>query len=315
MDNKEINELKRFFLVTPLGLEQLAAQELVFWHKEAKDLEELKGGVEFTSTFAKACELNTCLKVPSRILLRLTDFRCRDFPKLFQKIQKIKWGGLLNSKHMDIVTSVHKSRINNRKRVQLTVFEALQKSKDASLKLEDIKPQKLFIRFFNDQCFVSVDLSGDHLHQRGYKTFSTDAPIRENLAAAMVYEMFGSKNWTQAAEDIGKIKLIDPMCGSGTLLLEAAQLFTKNKLRPYGCDKMLTAEQLEKPGVFEESTYQWAGLEGYDISDKSIEASHQNLANTQNVSLRKLIKFQEQDIFKADEIENNDMVSASKLKV
>ena len=74
--------------------------------------------------------------------------------------------------------------------------------------------QTLVVRLFRDRCTVSVDASGEHLHRRGYRQVTAKAPLRENLAAAILQAV----GWDPT------VPLVDPMCGSGTLLIEAAML-------------------------------------------------------------------------------------------
>src|SRR4051812_42892506 len=78
-----------FFLIVAPGLENLAARELKFWLPNPATL--LKGGLQLKATLADGFRLNRCLKIPTRILLRLGQFRCRDFPTLFRRLTQFNW--------------------------------------------------------------------------------------------------------------------------------------------------------------------------------------------------------------------------------
>ncbi len=255
-----------FFLVTPLGFEELAELELSNWLKAPQGLKKINGGIEFTATYGEACALNATLKIPSRILMRLGAFKCRDFPKLFNKISKFEDRGLFIANDFEVVVSTHKSRLNNKKRIQSTVYEALVKktksNKNSESSKSNLDSQKIFIRLYDDECFISLDLSGEHLHKRGYKTLTPEAPLRETLASGLIYNLISGFELNK----LNEVELIDPMCGSGTFLFEANALFSPNyNLRTYGFKETPVPLKLLK------ESKSWGALAGFDISSESIK--------------------------------------------
>jgi len=282
-DNDNDNTLKLFIIVTP-GLEKLAQKELVEkWniHFNSTPLPELKiitGGIlgEFPATIGLS--LNALLKIPTRILLRIAEFTCRDFPKLYKNVHKINWNDYLLAQVPQLKTSTHKSRLMNTSKMDATISQAIQDYfvKQAPSKKQILLGEKqasaaIYTRVDNDHCTISIDLSGERLQKRGHRINIGEAPLRENLAAALVYRL---KNTDRI--------LIDPMCGSGTLLIEAHDFY-----RPIMKDfpflffktfKNFTWPKLHNPypnGLFREYI-------GMDLNPLMIEAA---LENCQNASL------------------------------
>lgn len=237
------DSLSHFFLIVPPGFEKTAAGELRYWFPEAEITEQSRGGIGFRAPLQTGLELNRVLKVPTRILLRMADFGCRDFPKLFKKIKNFPWAEWLpkNSK-VQVEASTHQSRLKIKKRIESTTLEALEKSGFKPSNDEDAF--SIYVRINEDVCFVSLDTSGEILHKRGYREYTPDAPLRENLAAAILLtakEAFESK-FSVAADDLIKPVVIDPMAGSGTFLIEAAQLYCESD-RDYAFEKLNCARE------------------------------------------------------------------------
>lgn len=203
------------FLVVPPGFEQLAASELNEKYPGLENIRYDKGGIELSVPFSLACSFNIMLKIPSAVFLRIASFKCRDFPKLFNKVKAIKWSEYLVGGQFSLHVSSQKSRLLNEKRIEVTMKEAIERRFQMQ---PPKKPKTPFafeiqVRFMEDVGQISLDLSGEPLFKRGYKVMEAVAPIRENLAAALYRALRTvDKEFTQ---------LIDPMCGSGTLLLEA----------------------------------------------------------------------------------------------
>jgi putative N6-adenine-specific DNA methylase len=152
------------------------------------------------------------LRSASRILVRLAEVNARDFPTLFQRLARLPWGRYIHpGAGCDIRVSAHASRLGHTGRIAQTCQDAIDRALGAKCSLEKIE-QKVFLRFFEDRCQVSIDSSGDHLHRRGYHQASVAAPLRENLAAGCLL----------AGGYDGSEVLVDPLTGSGTFVTEAA---------------------------------------------------------------------------------------------
>lgn len=125
------------------------------------------------------------LKCPNRVLIRIDQFKVRDFPKLFQKIVKINWSQWIGGQFEKIHVTSSKSRLIHSDRIEQSARDAidryLQMNPVKKLKQEKWKdcPSELFIRIVDDVCTISLDASGEKLSQRGYRKFVGTAPLRE----------------------------------------------------------------------------------------------------------------------------------------
>ncbi len=220
-----------FFVIAPPGLEDVCERELRWWlplvagdeaPQVAATLARVRGGIAFDSPPAIGHELNHVLKTPSRILVRVAEFGCRDFPKLFKKVRGLPWNDwdFPRSPTPEVSASSHGSRLKMKKRIEETCadgYRAWRKSAVGDFDEASEPRPGLFARFDGDVCTLSLDTSGEHLHKRGYRIDTPEAPLRETLAAALLLKLF-------EAADGRDWSLIDPMAGSGTFLTEAALL-------------------------------------------------------------------------------------------
>lgn len=230
-----------------------------------------KGGILIECEESLGFQINFFSKLANRVLLRLSEFKVKDFPKLYQKFEKIdlpaligKTDGLINPWQLE--TSASQSRLNHEKRIDETILSAWKKH----TKQAPGERTKVFVRMFDDLCTVSLDTSGKHLHFRGHKHVG-EAPLRETLAAFMVRSMMGPAG----AAELQEITLIDPMAGSGTLLQEARLLYQGNFSRSFSflswpiTPKLLKLEKLKDnymalPKLFK-------SMQGFDIDQKVFE--------------------------------------------
>ncbi len=215
----------RIFIVVPPGFERLAMAEITYKFPEIVKYGESpsavevvnfsRGGISLEVPEEFVPELHYRLKIPTSIRERLYEFKCRDFPKLFNKIQALPWRNYLVGDAFELSVSAEKSRLANEKRISQTVSDGIHRyfAKQPPKKATSPFTHKIYVRFTNDVCTLSRDLSGQPLFQRGYKEMSAIAPLRENLAAALNFALSRACGPVEA--------LIDPMCGSGTLLFEA----------------------------------------------------------------------------------------------
>ena len=219
----------RLFLIVTPGWEDLALKELM----EKIPLTEvnvIKGGIEVTADLEWIEKAHQLLKIPTRILMRITEFKVRDFPKLFQKFKAFAWTEFLSHPAPEWEISCAKCRLNHTGRIEETIKKALAEAmirqplkKDWEKK--NYPPQTFYIRLVDDLLTLSLDLTGEPLYKRGLMMIKGEAPIRENYAAGMVYELL------QGLES--PVILVDPMCGSGTLLIEAQTFNEPLHLRPF----------------------------------------------------------------------------------
>lgn len=219
----------RLFLIIPPGLEDLALKE-VDSKCPVSGIEKLKGGLELEADLDWIVKAHCLLKIPTRILMRIKEFKVRDFPKLHQKFVSFKWNEVLSHPEPQWEISCSKSRLMHTGRIEETIKEALNEalvrqplSRDWEKK--NYPPQTFYVRLADDNLTLSLDLTGEPLYKRGLQVIKGEAPIRENFAAAMLQEIFDG-----VKEDV---TLVDPMCGSATLLTEAVNYHVPLHLRPF----------------------------------------------------------------------------------
>ncbi len=210
------------YFVTPPGLEIFTTQEI----NQLMDQHHLVVTNFNPEKLELSCDLralyifNLMLRTPNRILVRANIFKATNFGELVDKSSKFNWEAYIQPDTIiKIRTTCKKSRLYHSDAVTERVIQGIKKRvgfepNAVSTKQDDPEKneQLIIVRFFRDTCTISLDSSGAPLHQRGYRTYTHKAPIRENLAAAMLLSM----SWT------GQTPLIDPFCGSGTIPIEAA---------------------------------------------------------------------------------------------
>jgi putative N6-adenine-specific DNA methylase len=226
-----------FFLTFPVDLEVFGEEELAlkwplfFPESSYKVHSRVMGGIEIECSIDAGFQLNHILKCPSRILLRLTSFKCRDVPKLFQRTSKFNWSPYLLSTAPKVHIAATESRLFDSRKIEKAFHDGVaeffrhqpMKKKYQELNSSLDSAPEIFIRFENDTCTFSLDTTGELLHKRGEKLLTGLAPIRESLASLLLMAMGATPEAT----------LIDPMCGSGTFLIEAHDFFKANNAREF----------------------------------------------------------------------------------
>jgi len=297
-----------FFLIIPPGLENLGKKEL-FQKTPALSgshltlIDQQVGGITIETTLEVGFLLNIILKIPTRILLRLEHFKCRDFPRLFKKISKFKWSQYLNQPVCEIHASTQTSRLLNTKRIEQTVLEGIKqffKANTPTKKMLEKKiqqPPQIFLRVVDDLVTLSIDTTGDRLNIRNYRTHIGFAPIRENIAAALVYALNLPPH----------THMVDPMCGSGTFLFEAATFFAPSSTREFAFS--LFNLDIPSPSLLlttnhlEDSVLSYTGL---DINERAIETAKHNLKNLKPTLP---FQFQIQDLFTKSCLKKEGLIS------
>ncbi len=230
----------KIFLVVPPGLEDLAKTEIADEMQNKKLVyQPLQEDLTFEVDLQNLLNANIHLRIPNRILIRLGDFRATNFPELVKKASRLNWEDYISSNTtVSIRTTCKKSKLYHSDAVSQRIQSAIQdrihqKVNFQKINLEDEHEnnvQIIVVRIIDDQVEISIDSSGTPLYKRGYRLAVTKAPLRENLAAAMIL----ASKWNRQAA------LIDPFCGSGTIPIEAA-LMKKNM--PPGNSRNFIMEQ------------------------------------------------------------------------
>ena len=217
-----MSDTQGFFATTAKYLEPLLADELANFG--AQSIKQTVGGVHFEGELKHAYTACLWSRIANRILLPLSTFTAPDADALYLGAQSIHW-----LRHFNVNNTFAIDCVSVNSQLSHSHFCA-QKIKDAIVdqfnreinerpSVNTDSPEIRINCFLkNDIATLSLDLSGDSLHRRGYRTKGAGAPLKENLAAAILQRA----KWKDIAQQGGS--LIDPMCGSGTLVIEAAML-------------------------------------------------------------------------------------------
>ena len=201
--------------VTIKGLEEVLAQELR--DLGAQDIEIMHRAVGFHGDKEILYKANFWLRTAIRVLVPIHEFKVRDEEDLYDKVFDLPWDEYMDINQtfsIDAVVSSH--QFTHSKYIALKTKDALV---DKWRKLEGRRPDvntltpdvKIHVRIYNSEVTISLDSSSDSLHRRGYRTHSVPAPINEVLAAGLIL----LSGWDK------KTTFLDPMCGSGTIAMEA----------------------------------------------------------------------------------------------
>jgi putative N6-adenine-specific DNA methylase len=187
-----------------------------------------EGGVEFDASNKAAYGVLYNMRTAHRLYLRVDEFRARDLPEIYNKTRRINWERLLGPEHRVSITAYSiASRETHTDKIAESVGHALREhfeedlGKDAPQIVQktadhagEAADQLLMARVEDNRCTLNLDASGELLFRRGWRTDQGAAPLRESYAAAMLRAM----EWSPDEP------VLDPMCGSGTIAIEAATI-------------------------------------------------------------------------------------------
>lgn len=202
--------------------------------------DSVPGGVEWSGTLEDLYRANLWARTPNRLLMRLGDFHATNFAELFKRAARINWDRWIDpaAAPVRLRVTTRKSRLYHSGAVEERFRDALVRRVPGlrfvkgEVEAEHDAPaseQLVVVRVEWDRVFVSLDSSGELLSRRGYRQQTAKAPIRENLAAALLMHA----GWT------GEGALMDPFCGAGTLAIEAAEMalgWAGGRNRRFSCE-------------------------------------------------------------------------------
>ena len=209
------------FAAVPRGAEEIAAAELERLGIQGAVV--AKGGVAFTTDRAGLYRANLWLRTASRVLVRLAEFPCATPEELYAGVHAIAWPELITpAMTLAVDCTLRDSALTHSKFVALktkdAVVDRIREARGSRPNVDPASPDvRINVHLAKNRCTVSLDSSGAPLDRRGYRLERTEAPLRETLAAAVI----ACTGWD------GSIPLADPMCGSGTIPLEAALMASR----------------------------------------------------------------------------------------
>ncbi|MDC0612323.1 bifunctional 23S rRNA (guanine(2069)-N(7))-methyltransferase RlmK/23S rRNA (guanine(2445)-N(2))-methyltransferase RlmL [Vibrio sp.] len=206
--------MRQYLAITSNGLENLLAEELA--EIGVIDPKPVQAGVRFNADLALAYRCCLWSRIASRFVLVLSEFTCNDDMDLYLSSTSVSWSSIFHATKRFVVDfngtnrSIRNSQYGAMKVKDAVVDHFTKRNLPRPMIDKDRPDLRLHVRLHKEQALLGVDFVGGGLHIRGYRRESGGAPLRETLAAALVRR----SGWTDEA-------LIDPMCGSGTLLIEA----------------------------------------------------------------------------------------------
>jgi len=259
------------------GLESIVKNELISLGYD--DIQVSNGRIDFKANLSDIPKTNIWLRCADRILLLMDEFEALTFDELYEKTKAIPWENLITRDGKFTVTGKSiKSQLRSVRSCQSIVKKAVVDRLKEKYKIgwfEETGPEfNIQVSLLKDLVTLTVDSSGVGLHKRGYRAEGGEAPLKETLAAALVTLSVWSPDQI----------LIDPMCGSGTILIEAAML--ARNIAP-GLKRNFASEKwpLIQPTAWVEAREDASTavkhipslqIMGYDIDGKIIETAKAN---------------------------------------
>lgn len=213
-----------FFVTTPRHLEPMLAKELEELGFSPDQLRLTGGGVEVTATVAQAYRICLWSRLANSVLLKLRTFEASTPEALYDGARGVRWWELMGVDQSFVVScSMQRAFIEHSHYASLRVKDAIvdqfrERAGDRPDVDRDDPDLYVHLHLSRDQATLYLDLAGPSLHRRSYRVESVAAPVKENTAAAVLMKA----NWLEIAAKEGA--LLDPMCGSGTFLIEGAMM-------------------------------------------------------------------------------------------
>ncbi len=264
------------FVQAAPGLEDLLRTELLQLGFEPG--EAVAGGVPVQLDAAGMMLCNLELRTASRVLLRLGNFPAGSREMLYDRARRLPWEvhlGASGTYRLHLVSSRSALQAGDElAQVMIDAIHRHMRELGAEARFDDASATEIHVRLLNDHATISLNTGGEHLHRRGFRRHIGAAPLRETVAAAVVLSAFD-----------GHDTVVDPFCGAGTLLLEAADI--SSGLAP-GRQRRFAFEQAGwfRPGLWREVQRQSAArqqdsgdvlLLGLDADESALEAAARNL--------------------------------------
>ena len=277
---------------TTFGIEAVTAKELRQLGYD--DLKVENGKVEFEGDEMDVAITNTWLRTAERVLIKVAEFKATTFEDLFNQTAAVDWSEYIPvNGEMHVIGKSVKSELYSVPDCQSIVKKAIVKSMQQAYQQdwfsEDGPKYKIEVALLKDVVTLTIDTSGAGLHKRGYREDSGVAPLKETLAAALVL----LSRWQPDR------LLVDPFCGSGTILIEAALI--GNNIAP-GLKRTFVCEdwpQMDKELFAQVRDSAKKAIKahplrmmGYDINSQVLKKARKN---AENAGVEKAIEFQTLD--------------------
>jgi putative N6-adenine-specific DNA methylase len=269
------------FLATAPGLEPMLYAE-VRSHR-FKAVKEVAGGVAIHGTWPDVWRANLVLRGPSRILARIDAFRAPQLADFEKRARRVPWRTVLRPDvPVRVEATCKASRIYHSGAAEERIAKAI--TAEIGAPISDEASVCIRARIENDFCTISVDTSGELLHKRGHKEAVAKAPMRENMAALFLRQ----------AGYVGTEPVVDPMCGSGTFVIEAAEIaagLKPGRSRHFAFEELATFDAAAWQQVRGTDTPIQTDLRFYG-SDRDQGAITMSRANAERAGVAAITEFQ-----------------------
>lgn len=273
------------FLATAPGLESLLYDEVR--SKGFKGAKAIPGGVTIRGGWPEVWRANLWIRGASRVLARIASFQVLHLSQLDKQARDVAWRSILNpGTPFRVEATCSKSRIYHSD----AAAERIEKAIAETLKAPHVPDAEITVmaRIERDICTISIDTSGELLHKRGYKQSVNKAPMRENMAALFLQQC--GYNGTEP--------VFDPMCGSGTFVIEAAEIAARlnpGRARHFAFEKFVNFDPAawEKMRSVERESSPAFHCYGSDRDEGAVKMSAEN---AQRAGVSALTEFKQQTI-------------------
>lgn len=277
-----------------MGIEGICADELK--RLDVENVRAENGRVLFEGGFDTLARANICSRYAERIQILLAEFPVYSFEDLFQGVNKIRWENFIGEREAfpvkgHCVSSKLSSVPDCQKIIKKAVAKRLGNSYRTSWLEESGSVHQIQFLIIKNRCSIMLDTTGPGLHKRGYRANAADAPIKETLAAAMA--------------DLSRVRpfstVIDPFCGSGTILIEsalkalniapglkrsfAAEKWSASPSSAWSRERQRAIDSIRRDAEFQ--------AYGYDIDSEAVELT---LENARKAGVEKCVHADKRDI-------------------
>ncbi len=290
--------MDKLHLIVPchFGVESVLKREIIDLGYEIERVED--GRITFLGDLLAICRANVFLRTAERVMIQVGRVKAQTYDELFEAVKALKWSDFIpeNGKFWVKKASSVKSKLFSpsdiQRIVKKAIVENLKQEYGVSWFSEDGASYPIRVFFYKDEAVIALDTSGESLHKRGYRYYTSKAPISETLAAALIMLTPWNKDRI----------LVDPFCGCGTFPIEAAMIAAN--IAP-GMNREFTGETWTN-FIDKKLWYQAVNeandkinddietdIQGYDIDGEMIEYSRKNAINA---GVEHLIHFQERPV-------------------
>ena len=281
------------------GLEEVLAKEIITLG--ANNVEIGRRMVSFTGDKEMLYKANFCLRTAVKVLKPIKEFKATDADEVYEVVKQMDWSEYMDTNNTFLVDSVvFSEKFRHSKFVAYRVKDAIAdffrektgERPNVGITNPDIR---INIHIAEDDVTISLDSSGESLHRRGYRQDSVAAPLNEVLAAGMIL----LTGWD------GECDLIDPMCGSGTILIEAAlialNIYPGVFRKEFAFERWKDFDEDLFDKIYNDDSQErefYNKIYGYDINRKAVASA---LENVRSAGVAQIVEVEQKDFYEFEQ--------------